>query len=341
MNRRNSGAAVNRPVIAVPGAQAILLSSAPLVFASSISVSDAVETSLTVQLSFPGGTITLDGTTGLSFSVGDGSADATMTFTGTITNINNALSGMSVTAGSTGDRTLSILATNSTGSRSTSVAVQFGSVPANTVAPVVSGDNEVGSTLTCTTGTWTGYPAPTLTYQWYNEGVPISGATSSTYVSQLSDDGDSVTCRVTGTNGYGSDYEDSNEFSVGLSLPSPVLTWTSASSDLTPDFECAVADAQVGDDMTLQISETSDFAVILDSSLNTLDSGEVAAELAAFELNALTEGVYYARVLHERAGWISAYSNTVTVTLSTSSAVLRTDSSYSLRTDGSKILRAA
>jgi len=199
------GDGINRPSITVPGSQAILLSSAPLVFASSISVSDAVESSLEITLTFTGGTITLDGTTGLSFDVGDGTADATMTFSGTITNINNALSGMSVTAGSTGDRTLAIVATNTTGSRSANVAVQFGSVPAFTVDPAISGDTDYGNVLTCSDGTVTGYPTPTLTRQWQNEGTNIGGETGATYTSVFGDVGEDITCEVTATNVFGSD----------------------------------------------------------------------------------------------------------------------------------------
>ena len=43
------------------------------------------------------GTLTLSGTTGLTFSTGDGTADATMTFTGTISAINAALNGLTFT----------------------------------------------------------------------------------------------------------------------------------------------------------------------------------------------------------------------------------------------------
>ena len=39
--------------------------------------------------------MTLSGVSGLTFSTGDGTGDATMTFTGTIANINAALNGLS------------------------------------------------------------------------------------------------------------------------------------------------------------------------------------------------------------------------------------------------------
>ena len=47
-----------------------------------------------VTLSVTSGTLTLSGIAGLSFTVGSGTADATMTFTGTVTAINNALNGL-------------------------------------------------------------------------------------------------------------------------------------------------------------------------------------------------------------------------------------------------------
>jgi hypothetical protein len=47
-----------------------------------------------VTLTATNGVLSLSGTTGLSFSGGDGTADASMTFTGTITNINTALAGL-------------------------------------------------------------------------------------------------------------------------------------------------------------------------------------------------------------------------------------------------------
>jgi hypothetical protein len=81
--------------------------------------------------------------------------------------------------------------------------------PVNTVAPALSGDFFVGQTLTCSTGTWTNSPI-SYTYQWRNAGVDIGGATSSTYVLVAGDDGDSITCNVTATNGSGSASQISN-----------------------------------------------------------------------------------------------------------------------------------
>lgn len=82
--------------------------------------------------------------------------------------------------------------------------------PVNTVAPVVSGTAQVGQTLTTTTGTWTGTPTITYTYQWQRNTTNISGATSSTYVAQFGDAGNTLRCVVTATNSAGSASANSN-----------------------------------------------------------------------------------------------------------------------------------
>lgn len=91
-----------------------------------------------------------------------------------------------------------------------SVGNSYGSLPINTVAPVVSGTASVGSTLSTTNGTWTGAPAPTFTYQWQRSGSDIGGATSSTYVIQTADAGSTLRCVVTATNSVGAVSANSN-----------------------------------------------------------------------------------------------------------------------------------
>ncbi len=66
-----------------------------LISGVSIADVDAVSGELLVTLGVSNGTLTMSTLTGLTFTVGDGTADAAMTFTGTLTDINNALASLS------------------------------------------------------------------------------------------------------------------------------------------------------------------------------------------------------------------------------------------------------
>ena len=89
---------------------------------------------------------------------------------------------------------------------SVSTAVIDATSPASTVVPTISGETMDGSTLSATTGSWTGSPAPTYSYQWQrssgSEGsyVNIVGATSSTYVLTDADAGYGLRVVVTASN---------------------------------------------------------------------------------------------------------------------------------------------
>ena len=96
------------------------------------------------------------------------------------------------------------------------------SLPVNTMAPAISGNTLLGSTLTTTNGTWTGFPAPTFTYQWLRGGEVITAQTNDKYVTQGLDIGQEITCRVTGTNSAGSGVGRSNVIIV-TSLPFNIL----------------------------------------------------------------------------------------------------------------------
>jgi hypothetical protein len=54
----------------------------------------------------------------------------------------------------------------------------------------------VGQTLQCQTGPWGA--APSFSYQWYRNGTPISGASSSTYQTQAADNHTQLQCEVAG-----------------------------------------------------------------------------------------------------------------------------------------------
>lgn len=75
--------------------------------------------------------------------------------------------------------------------------------PFRITAPAISGTAQVGQTLTCSAGTWSGPASPTLARQWKANGVAIAGATAATYTVQAGDVGKTITCDVTASNVYG------------------------------------------------------------------------------------------------------------------------------------------
>jgi len=109
-------------------------------------------------------------------------------------------------------------------------------IPTNTVAPAVTGTQTVGSTLSCTTGTWTGDATITYTYQWQRGGVNIGSATSSTYVLVDADDATNVRCVVTAANGASAGVTaNSNAVAITEPIPTnsvaPAVTGTTAVGD--------------------------------------------------------------------------------------------------------------
>lgn len=111
-------------------------------------------------------------------------------------------------------------------------------VPANTVAPWVSGTAGVGQTLTCDPGSWTQSPA--LAYRWSRDGTAVAGATTQTYTATSADGGHGLSCTVTATDAAGSTAASSPPVTiVALTVtavamsPSPVKTSGTASFTLS------------------------------------------------------------------------------------------------------------
>ena len=111
----------------------------------------------------------------------------------------------------------------------------YSSAPANTVAPAVTGTATVGQTLSSTTGTWTGVPTPTFSYQWQRVTTNIGGATSSTYTLVAADAGNTIRCVVTATNSVGSASANSNSTaSVAATVPgAPTIGTATATGSTT------------------------------------------------------------------------------------------------------------
>ncbi|MBD1938670.1 cadherin-like domain-containing protein [Microcoleus sp. FACHB-68] len=82
------------PVLTVPGAQTINQNTNSAIAGISLSDIDAGTGNLQVTLSATNGTLTFGTLTSLTFSTGDGTADGSMTFTGSLTNINSALANL-------------------------------------------------------------------------------------------------------------------------------------------------------------------------------------------------------------------------------------------------------
>ena len=126
------------PVNSVPAAQTVA-ANASLIFntahSDAISVSDADNTYLTETLTVSAGTLTLNGTTGLTFTAGDGTTDATMTFSGTQADINAALSGMTYNAGTgTFADTLTITSSDGTHATTNTVGITVTAPPVSSLA---------------------------------------------------------------------------------------------------------------------------------------------------------------------------------------------------------------
>jgi hypothetical protein len=99
-----------------------------------------------------------------------------------------------------------LMATNSAATVTSTPAETFttplAGVPRNTSPPSISGTAKAQSTLTCSTGVWTNDPS-SYTYQWLQNGTPISGATSSHYKVATADEGSTLTCTVHAVNPIG------------------------------------------------------------------------------------------------------------------------------------------
>lgn len=85
--------------------------------------------------------------------------------------------------------------------------------------PIIDGDNNEGSTLTCTEGEWGGTGVITITYQWLRDNVDIAAETSNIYLLTATDLSTSISCRVSATNAYGSTSQQTNNIYINATAP--------------------------------------------------------------------------------------------------------------------------
>ena len=135
-----------------------------------------------------------------------------------------------------------------------------GTGPSLTGSITLTGTPEVGETLTCPTGTWSGTGTITYAYQWKRDGSPIGGATASTYTLVAGDDETGVSCEVTATDDNGSTAGSSN--AVSVTYPAASVTASDSLSVRT---------------LTITVDSISAGAVA-SLSLLTLDSVDVLAD---------------------------------------------------------------
>ena len=96
-------------------------------------------------------------------------------------------------------------------------------LPKNTTQPTVSGKAELGGTLSCSQGVWTGTAPITYTYRWLRDKVAIGTATSSSYTVTSEDEGEELSCKVTAENSGGSTpAESSNSLKITGKPPANV-----------------------------------------------------------------------------------------------------------------------
>jgi len=156
------------PVNSLPTTQSVDQDGA-LVFSSangnliSISDVDAGSNNVRVTLTASNGLLALGSTTGLSFLVGSGNGDGTMTFTGSITDINSALNGMvfSPTSGYNGPASLQIHTNDqgNSGSGGEQTDTDILAINVNSLSPRITdvssstanGTYKIGDTITITT----------------------------------------------------------------------------------------------------------------------------------------------------------------------------------------------
>jgi hypothetical protein len=111
---------------------------------------------------------------------------------------------------------------------SSPTAVVAARPPVNTVPPAISGTTQAGSTLTSTTGTWTGTPTITYARQWQRcdesgaNCADVLGASGVTYDLTAADVGSTMKIVVSATNAGGSD--DAASSATGEISPAPPVT---------------------------------------------------------------------------------------------------------------------
>jgi len=191
---------------------------------------------------------TINGTTAGSTVTATSSDGTALTVSG------NTISGTFAGAGSPTVTLTEHLASASNDGRASpvTVTVSVQAAPVNTVAPAISGTAAVGNTILVSNGTWTGSPSG-YSYQWLRNGTNIAGATSSSYLVAVADEGASLTCRVLATNIGGS----TPAVSGGVTIPYVLnnLTLSNGAATAGQAFSATISGATTGSTITATSSD--------------------------------------------------------------------------------------
>ncbi|AQZ35152.1 hypothetical protein BHQ29_18990 [Pseudomonas sp. LPH1] len=294
------------PVNSVPAAQSVD-QDANLVFNSgngnliSISDVDAGSNMVEVTLSATNGLLSLSDITGLSFSTGNGTGDASMTFTGSLSAINNALDGLvfTPTGGYNGPASITIVTNDQgwSGSGGAQTDTDTISITVNSLNPRITdvsagtadGIYKVGDTITITAtfseavtvDTTGGIPTLLLETGTVDRlGTYVSGSGSNTltfsYVVQAGDLSVDLDYQSTAAlNLNGSTIRGAAANDAILTLPTPGAAGSlGANKALVVDGVRPAATSITLSDTTLGIGETATVTITFNEAVLGLDVGD-------------------------------------------------------------------
>lgn len=108
-------------------------------------------------------------------------------------------------------------------------------IPENVTTPALSRTSlSVGTNVSVSNGTWTNFPT-SYTYQWFQDGAPIVGATSNNYTAQAGDIGTVLSAEVTASNHFGPSAPEPSNDSDPVAASSYYLRPDGVSYFLRPD----------------------------------------------------------------------------------------------------------
>lgn len=99
----------------------------------------------------------------------------------------------------------------------------------------------------------------------------------------------------------------------------PILAWTSASSVATPTFSVDLDDSVAANDVLTTQYASDNLFTSPTTTIHTITAPEIAASQINLSIGALANGTYYVRAKIAHGSGVSAWSNTVVVTISVAS----------------------